>query len=85
MSKRLPPDALLEARHECLTLMSHLGQAVDQLREAINDAEGGNLRGAAMVCDDALFTLSELEAEVSAVAAGVARWKMWAEEKEGDQ
>jgi hypothetical protein len=77
---QLYPTGLLDARAELPNLMISLGQVSDQLREAINDAEGGNLRGAAMVCDDALFTLSELEAEVSALAAGVARWKMWAEE-----
>lgn len=74
---------LIDARAELPKLMENLGQVAGEIREAIADAEAGNLRGAAVVCDDALFTLAELEAQVSALAAGVARWKVWAEEREG--
>jgi hypothetical protein len=77
-------SGLLDARAELPNLMISLGAVADHLREAINDAEGANLLGAATVCDDALCTLAELEAQVSALAAGVARWKMWAEEKGGE-
>lgn len=74
-------DLLLEARHECLDALEWLGTLSGQIRASIGDAELGNLSGAAIVCDDALLALSELESALSKIGAGVAKFKQWAEEE----
>ncbi len=73
-------DTLLEARYDFHELLQLLGAASSQVKEAYDDSSMGNIQGAAIVADDVIGTLSELEAKVSHVAATVAKWKGWAEE-----
>lgn len=78
----LTEDMLLEARSELPNLLEVLGMVAAHLREAVNDAQAGNLRGAALVCDDLLGTFGELECLTSKVQATVAKWKQLAEEED---
>lgn len=73
-------DTLLEARYGFHELLQLLGEASSQVKEAYDDSSMGNIQGAAIVADDVIGTLSELEAKVSHVAATVSKWKGWAEE-----
>ena len=71
---------LLDAQYGFHELLQLLGEASSQIKEAYSDSSMGNIQGAAIVADDVIGTLSELEAKVSHVAATVAKWKGWAEE-----
>jgi hypothetical protein len=75
--------SLKHSQEQLPSLMISLGTAADQIREAIADADGENLLGATIVCDDVLCTLAEMEQQVSDLAGFIARWKLWAETKEG--
>jgi hypothetical protein len=76
----LSTDGLLAVQSEFHRLLQLLGEASSQTQEAHSDATVGNIRGAAMVLDDALCTLAELETKVSEVAAMAAKWKALAED-----
>lgn len=76
----LTEDMLLEARAKLPNMLEVLRMVAMHLREAVNDAQAGNVRGAALVCDDLLGTLGEMECLVSSVQTTVAKWKQQAEE-----
>lgn len=77
-----PPalDLLLEQRLEIPHMVEDLGAFAGLLREAIDDADRGNIRGAAMVIEDLLELGNHLEKRVSDCTAMLARWHGWATE-----
>lgn len=77
---KVSSDLLMEARLEFHDLIELIGAASGQLREALGDQAAGNLGGAAIVADDLVMSLSELEVKASALAAKVSRWQLLAEQ-----
>lgn len=67
-------NTLVEIRSALINTVEDIGQSLGLLREATNDAEAGNLRGARMVANDAAEILSNLEAKFSELAARAAKW-----------
>lgn len=68
------PDLLYQAQHGILDLVEEIGALTSHLREALNDANDGNLRGAEMVAEDAISTLGNIESRSSELAAMIAKW-----------
>ena len=63
-----------EVRGELTETIEEIGQAMGLLREAIDDADNGNIPGGQMCGSDALEILSSLEAKFSGMAAKIAAW-----------
>ena len=68
------PDLLYQAQHGILDLVEEIGALTSHLREALSDANDGNLRGAEMVAEDAISTLGNIESRSSEIAAMIAKW-----------
>ena len=85
MSKEpITSDMLCDVRWEIPNVVTELGAISDFLREAISDTNDGNVRGAAMVCDDMLEAFVTLETRLSSMAVEVAEWKAVAEQDGGE-
>jgi hypothetical protein len=69
-----PAIALRHHRDKLVEVFEDLGSIMGLLREAICDAEAGNLPGAKMVAEDALELLSQQEVLFSEIASSLARW-----------
>ena len=61
-------------RAELLDTIEDIGQAAALLREAISDAESGNIPGGQMCASDALEILSTMETRFSEMSAAVCAW-----------
>jgi hypothetical protein len=76
-------DMLNEVRWEIPCVIEEIGAIAGFLREAINDTDKGNLRGAAMVTSDCLEAFANLETRLSEMAATVAKWTAYVEQEVG--
>lgn len=66
--------ALRHQRDKLAEVFEDLGSIMGLLREAICDAEAGNLPGARMVAEDAIDLLSQQEVRFSEITASLTRW-----------
>jgi hypothetical protein len=79
MSKTKTMQLLTQAQQKMLVLLESAGALSGQIREALSDASDGNFQGSAIVCDDALLTVAEIETALSEVGAGIAKFQQQAE------
>jgi hypothetical protein len=66
--------ALRHQRDKLAEVFEDLGSIMGLLREAICDAEAGNLPGAKMVAEDAIDLLSQQEVRFSEITSSLTRW-----------
>lgn len=70
----LPSATPREVRANLADSLEDIGSAMGLLREAVNDADSGNVQGGKLCASDALEILSILESKFSQMAATLARW-----------
>lgn len=62
------------ARLGVLDLLEDLGSAATLLREALRDAEEGNVAGAKLCADDVVTLMAAIESRASEIGAGLMKW-----------